>query len=142
MKDTIDETGQVPENIYFFNGGDSENFVDALEFKGLSTINREFAAFLLSDLGRQTMTQNKLSIHVESGDIFYDNHNTEENFYSFLLSQQNDEAAYVLKTFSYSDTFEKYITSFLQLFSIDDQEKFDLLAFKIPNICSIDLMTL
>ena len=76
------------------------------------------------------MTQNKLSIHVESGDIFYDNHNTEENFYSFLLSQQNDEAAYVPKKLSYNNTFEKYITSFLQNFSIDDQEKFYLLAFK------------
>ena len=43
------------------------------------------------------MTQNKLSIHVESGEIFYDNHNTGENFYNFLLSQQNDEAAYVPK---------------------------------------------
>ena len=75
------------------------------------------------------MTQNKLSIHVESGDIFYDNHNTEENFYSFLLSQQNDEAAYVPKKFSYNDTFEKYI-SFLQNFSIDDQEKLNLLSFK------------
>ena len=31
------------------------------------------------------MTQNKLSIHVESGDIFYDNHKTEENFYSFAF---------------------------------------------------------
>ena len=31
---------------------------------------------------------------------------------------------------SYNGTFEKYITSFLQNFSIDDQEKFDLLAFK------------
>ena len=59
--------------------------------------NREFSAFLLSDLGRKTMTQNKLSIHVESGDIFYDNHNTGENFYNFLLSQQNDKA--VLKNF-------------------------------------------
>ena len=76
------------------------------------------------------MTQNKLSIHVESGDIFYDNHNTEENFYSFLLSQQNDEAAYVPKKFSYNDTFEKYITSFLKNFFIEDQGKFDLLAFK------------
>ena len=130
MKETMDETGQVPERIYFFYRGDSQIFVDALELTGLSPINREFAAFLLSDLGRQTMTQNKLSIHVESGDIFYDNHNTEENFYSFLLSQQNDEAAYVPKKFSYSNTFEKYITSFLQMFSIDDQEKFDLLAFK------------
>ena len=92
MKDTIDETGQVPESIYFFYGGDSQRFGDVLEFIAL---NREFAAFLLSDLGRQTMAENKLSIHVESGDIFYENHNTEENFYSFLQSQQNDEAAYV-----------------------------------------------
>ena len=30
----------------------------------------------------------------------------------------------------HNNTFEKYITSFLQNFSIDDQEKFDLLAFK------------
>ena len=130
MKDTMDKTGEIPETIYFFYGGDSEQFVNALEFLGISPISREFAAFLLSDLGRKTMTQNKLSIHVESGDTFYDNHNTEENFYSFLLSQQNDEAAYVPKKFSYNDTFKQYITSFLQNFSVDDQEKFDLLAFK------------
>ena len=130
MKDTMDKTSQVPESIYFFYGGDSQQFVDALEFIGLSPLNKEFAAFLLSDLGRKTMTQNKLSIHVESGDMLYDNHKTEEKFYSFLLSQQNDETAYVPKKFSFNNTFEKYITSFLQNFSIDDQEKFDLLAFK------------
>ena len=130
IKDTMDETGQIPQSIYFFHGGDSQKFVDALEFIGLSPINREFAAFLLSDLGRQTMTQNKLSIHLELGDIFYDNHNTDKNFYNFLLSQQNDEAAYVPKKFSYNNSFETYITTFLQAFSIDDQEKFDLLAFK------------
>ena len=76
------------------------------------------------------MTQNKLSIHIESGDIFHDNHNTGENFYSFLLSQKNDEAAYVPKKFSCRNSFEVYISTFLQDFSIDDQEKFDLLAFK------------
>ena len=86
MRNTMDETGQAPKSIYFFYGGDSQQFADALEFIALSLINREFAAFLLSGLRRQTMTQNKLSIHVESGDIFYDNCNTEENFYSFLLS--------------------------------------------------------
>ena len=95
IKDTIDETGQIPESIFFFYGGDSQIFVDSLEFIGISPRNREFAALLLYDLSRQTMTQNKLIIHVESGDIFYHNHNTDENFYNFLLSQQNDEAAYV-----------------------------------------------
>ena len=52
----------------------------ALVFIGPSPINREFGAFLLSDLGRKTMTENKLSIHVETGDIFYNNHNRGENF--------------------------------------------------------------
>ena len=130
IRDSMDETAQVPESIYFFYGGESEQFVNVLEFIGLSPINREFNAFLLSDLGRKTMTQNKLSIHVESGNIFYDNHNTGENFYNFLLSQQNNEAAYVPKKLSYKNSFEAYIGSFLQSFSIDDQEKFDLLAFK------------
>ena len=97
----MDETAQVQERIYFFYGRESEQFVNALEFIGLSPINREFSAFLISDLGRKTMTQNKLSIHVESGDIFYDNHNnTGENFYNFLLCQQNDEVVYVLKKLS------------------------------------------
>ena len=45
--------------------------------------NREFAAFLMSDMGRQIVTSNRLSIHVETGDIFYENHNTGENFYNF-----------------------------------------------------------
>ena len=53
IKDTMDETGQVPESIYFFYGGEIEQFVNALEFIGLSPINREFSAFLLSDLGSE-----------------------------------------------------------------------------------------
>ena len=52
IRDTMGKTGQVPESIYLCYGGESENFENALEFIGLSPINREFAAFLLSDLGR------------------------------------------------------------------------------------------
>ena len=43
------------------------------------------------------MTNNSLSIHIESGDIFYDNFNTNENFYSCLLAQQ-DESKQVVPT--------------------------------------------
>ena len=84
----------------------------------------------MSDLGRQVMTENKLSIHVESGDIFYENHNTEENFYNFLLAEQNDDAAFIPKKCSYCQSFESYISQFLQAFSVDDVEKYDLVAHK------------
>ena len=91
---------------------------------------KELAAFLLSDLGRQVMTSNKLSIHVDNGDIFYENYNTGDNFYNFLIAQQNEDAAFIPKKFSYRNTFEVYISQFLQSFSIDDVEKYDLYAHK------------
>ena len=119
IKDTMDEKATVPESFFFFYGSGSEQFNNM--FLGLSPINREFGAFLMSDLRLKTMTPNKLSIHVDSGDIFYNNHNTGENFYSFLFSLQNDQAAYVPKKMSYSKSFEEYISPFLRQFSIDDQ---------------------
>ena len=70
------------------------------------------------------MANNSFSIHIESGDIFYQNYNTGENFYNFLFPQQNDQTAFVSKKFSYRNSFEKYIDSFLPSFSIDDVEKF------------------
>ena len=75
------------ENVYFFYGGESENFSRAVEFFEADANNREFAAFLLSDLRRQVMKSNKLSIHVKTGDNFDENHNTGENFYNFLIVQ-------------------------------------------------------
>ena len=69
-------------------------------------MNREFGAFLTPHLGRQVMTQNKLSIHVESGDIFYENHNTGENVYNFLVAQQNNDAAFIPKKFAYRNSSE------------------------------------
>ena len=59
------------------------------------------------------MTNNSLSIHIESGDIFYQNFNTGENFYNFILSKYEDQTAPVPKRFS-----------------IDDVQKIDLYAHK------------
>ena len=88
------------------------------------------------------MTQNKLSIHVESGDIFYENHNTGENFYNFSLAQQNNDAAFIPKKFAYRNSFENYISQFLQSFSIYDVENMIFTLTKIQNIYLIVLMIL
>ena len=76
------------------------------------------------------MTNNNLSIHIESGHIFYQNFNTSENFYNFLIAQQNDQTAPVPKRFSYHHSFEHYIQNFLPSFSLDDVEKLDLYSNK------------
>ena len=76
------------------------------------------------------MTNNSLSIHIESGDIFYQNFNTGENFYNFLTAQQNDQTATVPKRFSYHHSFEHYLQNFLPSFSLDNVDKFDLYSNK------------
>ena len=88
------------------------------------------------------MTSNSLSIHSEYGDIFYQNFNTGENFYHFILAGQNDQTASVPKRISYHHGFENYTQTFLPSFSIENVEKFDIhILIKMQNICSIDLMT-
>ena len=86
--------------------------------------------FLLSDFGREVMTSNRLSIHISNGDIYYDNHNTGDNIYTFIIDQQNEDTAYIPKKFAYRNTFEKYINGFLPPFSIDDVEKYELYTNK------------
>lgn len=84
----------------------------------------------MSDIGRNVMTSNRLSIHIEDEDTFYENVNTGESSYNFLMTQQNEDAAFIPKNFVYRNTFEKYINSFLPAFSIDDVEKYDLYSNK------------
>ena len=87
------------------------------------------------------MTNNSLSIHIESGDIFSQNFNTSENFYNFLIAQQNDLTAPVPKRFSYHHSFEHYIQNFLSSFSPEDVEKFDLYSKKNAKYLFTDLIT-
>ena len=63
----------------------------------LSEDNNEFVSFLWSDMGQNIMTNNILSIHIETGDIFYNDFNTKENLYNFLLTQQGEIKQFIPK---------------------------------------------
>ena len=76
------------------------------------------------------MTNNSLSIHIEGGDIFYDNFDTNENFYSFLLAQKDESKQFRPKRLPYHYSFDKYIKNYLPSFSVGEAEKLDLLSNK------------
>ena len=84
-----------------------------------------FVDFLYFGRGQNVMTNNILSIHVESGKISYQNFNSNENFYSFLLPQQDETKSIVPKQVSYNYRFDKYIKSYLPSFPIDETKKYD-----------------
>ena len=86
IKDTLGQ-GTIHKSIEFFYGGDNENFARNVEILNPNSNNREFMTFLLSDFGREVMTSNRLSIHISNGDIYYDNHNTGDKIYTFMIDQ-------------------------------------------------------
>ena len=129
IKDALDHAA-VPAQLEFFHGEDNENFVRACNFLSPNEDNNEFVSFLCSNRGHNIMTNNNLSIHIESGNIFYKIFNTNENFYSFFLAQQDETKKNIPKRIAYHHSFEKYVKSYLRSFSIEEAEKFDLDANK------------
>ena len=129
IKDAFDDA-VVPYQLEFSYGEDSDNFIRACNFLSINEDNNEFVSFLCSDRGQNIMTNNSLFIHIESRNIFYQNFNTNENFYNFLLAQQDETKRIIPKRIAYYHSFEKYIKNYLPLFSIDEVETFDLYSNK------------
>ena len=67
-----------PFEFEFFTGVKNKKFDDTMRSYGLSTDNLEFLDFLQSDICKKILTSNQLKIHVETGNIYYDNNDTSE----------------------------------------------------------------
>ena len=65
-----------------------------------------------------------MSIHLQSGNLFYDNFNTQENCYDFLLNQQDKKKVIIKKKTAYYKTFKRYY------FHYEKIDKFDLFSDK------------
>ena len=122
IKDAFDE-GKVPTQREFFFGRDNDNFVNASNLIELDEDNNEFVSFHCSDMEQNMMTDNSLSIHIESRNIFHDNFNTNKNLYNFLLVQQDETKTINSIGISYHDSFERYMKQFLPAFSLKKSKK-------------------
>ena len=80
---SFDEASVHPQ-LDFFYGGSNKNFFQASNFLSPNKNIREFIAFFIYGIGQNMTTNNSLSIHIESRNIFCQNSNTNENLYSFL----------------------------------------------------------
>ena len=72
--------------LNFFYGGENEKFHVNCKMLGLNRDNSELIDFICLEKGEEMMQNNSLSIHIEIGNVFYINFNTNESFYDFLLT--------------------------------------------------------
>ena len=79
----------MPKQLEFFEGGQNKEFEDKVKSICLSTDSIEFLDFLKSSFCQEVLVENKLKIHIESGNIFFNNLDTNKSIYSFFQQQEN-----------------------------------------------------
>ena len=67
-----------------FEGGQNKEFEDKVKLIGLSTDSFEFLEFLQSDFYQEIFIENKLKIRIETGNIFFNNLDTNESIDDFF----------------------------------------------------------
>ena len=85
--------GDLPSDLEFFCGREKNEqklIENATKNVGvLNESNKKFIHYLTSKYGYFILRNNKIKIHLESGQIFQDNNLMGESFYDFLRNQQD-----------------------------------------------------
>ena len=70
---------------------------------------QEFLSYLQSDYCGELIKTNKIKIHIESGNLFFDNVNSNESVYDFFLAQLNPTKKLIPVEFEISDNYENFV---------------------------------
>ena len=111
--------GEIPREIEFYFGGQNYNFFLACSKLNLSKDNENFIDFLYSDIGSQILREKVLSIHTETGNIFFKHYNMNESIYDFLLRQQNETKKIIHATLTYKDSFLNFLTELYRKLTVE-----------------------
>ena len=122
--------GVTPEEIEFYFGGDNKNFFLTCASLGLSKDSENFVDFLSSNLGYKILTKNKITIHIEIGNEYFDKTNSNESLCDLFTTQQDEKKKLINASFSYGGDFRTYIIEFLMGIDAETDDRFDILTNK------------
>ena len=83
--------GNIPPQLDLFVWGQNLEFKNRIMQLEIDQHSRDFLSFLQTEMSKQLFLRNKLKIHVETENIFYNNQNTNESIYdSFFCPARLD----------------------------------------------------
>ena len=84
------DRGETPKELKFSYGGEeNDDFIVKVKLLNLTAENERFFVFLMSDYCARIRRENKLTIHIETGNIHFDDFNTKKCLYNFILMQHD-----------------------------------------------------
>ena len=124
------DSGDVPESLEFYFGGQNENFFSAATILAPNPANANFIDCLASDFGSRLMRENRLSIYIEAGDLYHKDLNTGESIYRFILSQRDELKKIINAQLYCGGLFENYLLEFLTGIDSETDARLDTLSNK------------
>ena len=129
-----DQDEQKIFEFEFFTGGFNQKFHSFVLSKGLSTENQEFLDFLQWDLCKEILENNHLKIHIETGNIYYKNEDTNESIFEFIKNQQDVSKGIINYDLSFEGNFKDYFNWITNDYDSYKKQNLIWLRFKIQNV--------
>ena len=78
------------------------------------------------------MISNKLKSHIDTGNIYYDNNDTNESIYGLFQLQEDETKKFIEyeHEFVYDDTYQQYYDEFLLKINQQNDDRLDVLSNK------------
>ena len=124
------DKGEVPKQLEYFERGQNKEFENKVKSIGLSTDSIDFLEFLQSSFCQELLIENKLKIHIESRNIFFNNSDTNESIQGFFQQQENQSKANIKYHFTFTDSYEDYFEWLVHGFKGNEDQKYDILTNK------------
>ena len=123
-----DEKSEATFEFEFFSSGKNSKFDYFVKKFGLTNENINFIDFLQSEYCKEILQNNGLKIHIETGNIYYDNKDTNESIFEFIQNQQNTSKGIIRYDFKFDRNFREYFKWILNEFDAHQKTTFDVLA--------------
>ena len=90
----------------------------------------KFLDFLQTDYCKEILVSNDLKIHIETGNIYYDDTDTNESIFEFMKNQEDSSKGIINTDLKYDGSYKNYFQWILNGFEPYEKTKYDLLSFK------------
>ena len=132
LSETLSGIGNevLPFEFDFFKGGTNEKFSDIIRTLDSGTETMQFLDFLQSKICKKILEDNKLKIHTKTGNIYYDNNDTNESIHNFILNQANPINGEINHNFTFDRDYPTYFQWLSDAFSESKKNKLDLFTNK------------
>ena len=85
-----------------------------------------FTDFLQSDYCKEILQGNDLKIHIETGNIYYQDTDTNESIFEFMKNQQDNSKGLINTDLKFDGSYKIYFQWILNEFDAQQKTRFDI----------------